>query len=88
MLSATETHLGQMYSRQGRYGLALSSLLTAWNIKILAPTVDLKTLCWTEDKIAVNYNCQLELESALEWSAKARATWDRLAKKNGKVAVQ
>lgn len=55
VLSATETHVGQMYSRQGRFRDSLDSLLTACNIKTAAPQVDLKTLCWTEDNIAVNY---------------------------------
>lgn len=83
MLSATETHVGQMYSRQGRYRIALSNLLTACNIKISVPQVDLKTLCWTEDNIAVKYNCTLELDSALEWLARARTTWERLSEKEG-----
>lgn len=81
MLSATETHVGQMYSRQGRYRIALSSLLTACNIKISAPQVDLVTLTWTEDNIGINYNCMLELDSALEWHIRARRTWERHSEK-------
>lgn len=83
MRSATETHVGQMHSRQGHYYAALSSLLRACDIKNSAQQVDLVTLCWTQDNIGINYNCMLELESALEWHTRAHATWKRHSEKEG-----
>lgn len=77
MLSATETHVAQMWARQGRYRIALESMLTARDIKLSAPQVDLQNVSWTEDNTSVFHGCMGELDAALEWNARSRDTWQR-----------
>jgi len=77
MLSATETHVAQMWARQGRYRIALASMLTARDIKLSAPHVDLQNVSSTEHNTSTFYLCMSQIDSALEWNQRSRATWQR-----------
>jgi hypothetical protein len=83
MLSATESHVSQMWGHQGRYRIAIESMLTARNIKLSATQVDLQNVSWTEDNNAILYSCIGDLDTALEWSQRCRATWEKSSRDEG-----
>lgn len=83
MLSATETHIAQMWARQGRFRIALESMLTARNIKLSASRVELQNVSYTEDHIGNFYASMGELDLALEWLKRSASTWQRWSESAG-----